>query len=200
MLVGHLGMSGQLLVAPVSSPDQPHLHIRLSFGDDGSELRFVDQRTFGGVLVDDLVPCADVPGDTVPARISHIARDPLDDSFDAGALIARIRNRSTTIKRALLDQSLVSGIGNIYADESCGEPGCTERAGRPRCPGRDCAAALRRPDHPGRGRRSRGHVIRRPLRQCEWTKRIFLSNARSLRPGGTALSSVRNARCAGSRS
>jgi formamidopyrimidine-DNA glycosylase len=117
-LVGHLGMSGQFLVAPVATPDQRHLHVRLSFADGGSELRFVDQRTFGGVLVDDLVPCADVPGDTVPARISHIARDPLDHSFDEDALIARIRNRSTAIKRALLDQSLVSGIGNIYADES----------------------------------------------------------------------------------
>ena len=117
-LVGHLGMSGQFLVAPVATPDQRHLHVRLSFADGGPELRFVDQRTFGGVLVDDLVPCADVPGDTVPARISHIARDPLDHSFDEDALIARIRNRSTAIKRALLDQSLVSGIGNIYADES----------------------------------------------------------------------------------
>ena len=117
-LVGHLGMCGQFLVAPVATPDQRHLHVRLSFADGGPELRFVDQRTFGGVLVDDLVPCADVPGDTVPARISHIARDPLDHSFDEDALIARIRNRSTAIKRALLDQSLVSGIGNIYADES----------------------------------------------------------------------------------
>jgi formamidopyrimidine-DNA glycosylase len=117
-LVGHLGMSGQFLVAPVATPDQRHLHVRLSFADGGPELRFVDQRTFGGVLVDDLVPCADVPGDTVPARISHIARDPLDHSFDEATLIARIRNRNTTIKRALLDQSLVSGIGNIYADES----------------------------------------------------------------------------------
>lgn len=117
-LVGHLGMSGQFLVAPVATPDQRHLHVRLSFDDGGPELRFVDQRTFGGVLVDDLVPCADVPDDTVPARISHIARDPLDHSFDEDALIARIRNRKTTIKRALLDQSLVSGIGNIYADES----------------------------------------------------------------------------------
>ena len=117
-LVGHLGMSGQFLVAPVATPDQRHLHVRLSFADGGPELRFVDQRTFGGVLVDDLVPCSDLPGDTVPARISHIARDPLDHSFDEDALIARIRNRSTAIKRALLDQSLVSGIGNIYADES----------------------------------------------------------------------------------
>jgi formamidopyrimidine-DNA glycosylase len=117
-LVGHLGMSGQFLVAPVATPDQRHLHVRLSFDDGGPELRFVDQRTFGGVLVDDLVPCPDVPDDTVPARISHIARDPIDHSFDEDALIGRIRNRNTTIKRALLDQSLVSGIGNIYADES----------------------------------------------------------------------------------
>ena len=135
-LVGHLGMSGQFLVAPVATPDERHLHVRLSFGDGGPELRFVDQRTFGGVLVDDLVPCADVPDDTVPARIRHIARDPLDHSFDEDALIARIRNRNTTIKRALLDQSLVSGIGNIYADESLW---------RARLHGARATAALSRP-------------------------------------------------------
>jgi formamidopyrimidine-DNA glycosylase len=117
-LVGHLGMSGQFLVESPSTPDQRHLHVRLSFADNGPELRFVDQRTFGGVLVDDLVPCVDRPDDTVPARIRHIARDPLDQAFDEEAFITRVRTRRTAIKRALLDQSLVSGIGNIYADES----------------------------------------------------------------------------------
>ena len=60
-LVGHLGMSGQLLVRPPDAPDEKHLHVRIGFTDGGRELRFVDQRTFGGVLVDDLVPTPDRP-------------------------------------------------------------------------------------------------------------------------------------------
>jgi len=110
-LTGHLGMSGQLLVVPADSPLQKHLHVRLQFADGGRELRFVDQRTFGGLLV--------VPGgDPVPPLLDHIARDPLDPQFDDDDFVARVRRRRTGIKRALLDQSLISGIGNIYADES----------------------------------------------------------------------------------
>ncbi|MDQ3612245.1 MAG: bifunctional DNA-formamidopyrimidine glycosylase/DNA-(apurinic or apyrimidinic site) lyase [Actinomycetota bacterium] len=110
-LTGHLGMSGQLLVVPADSPLQKHLHVRLQFADGGRELRFVDQRTFGGLLV--------VPGgEPVPPLLDHIARDPLDPQFDDDDFVARVRRRRTGIKRALLDQSLVSGIGNIYADES----------------------------------------------------------------------------------
>jgi formamidopyrimidine-DNA glycosylase len=117
-LLGHLGMSGQLLVRPASAPDERHLHVRISFTDDGPELRFVDQRTFGGLLVDELVPAADVSGDTVPSLIAHIARDPLDEAFDEARFVARVRVRRSAIKRALLDQSLISGVGNIYADEA----------------------------------------------------------------------------------
>ena len=115
-LVGHLGMSGQMLVRPPDAPDERHLHVRLRFDDDGPELRFVDQRTFGGVLVDDLVESD--AGDAVPSRIVHIARDPMDPLFDDAAFVTRLRLRSSAVKRALLDQTLVSGIGNIYADES----------------------------------------------------------------------------------
>ncbi|MBE7188773.1 bifunctional DNA-formamidopyrimidine glycosylase/DNA-(apurinic or apyrimidinic site) lyase [Jatrophihabitans endophyticus] len=117
-LVGHLGMSGQLLVQPVGTPDEKHLHVRVRFADDGPELRFVDQRTFGGVLVDRLVPTPDRAAESVPAGIVHIARDPLDPAFDDDAFSARLRRRDSELKRALLDQSLISGIGNIYADES----------------------------------------------------------------------------------
>jgi formamidopyrimidine-DNA glycosylase len=117
-LLGHLGMSGQLLVRPTSAPDERHLHVRISFTDYGPQLRFVDQRTFGGLLVDELVPAADVPGDTVPSLIAHIARDPLDETFDEARFVARVRVRRSAIKRALLDQSLISGVGNIYADEA----------------------------------------------------------------------------------
>jgi formamidopyrimidine-DNA glycosylase len=111
VLLGHLGMSGQLLVVPPGSPDQTHLRVRFVFADGGPELRFVDQRTFGGLAV---VPTR---GD-VPEPVAHIARDPLDPRFDEAAFAAALRRRRTGVKRALLDQSLVSGIGNIYADEA----------------------------------------------------------------------------------
>jgi formamidopyrimidine-DNA glycosylase len=117
-LLGHLGMSGQLLVQPATAPDERHLHVRVEFADDGPQLRFVDQRTFGGLLVDDLVPAEDQPGDTVPRLIAHIARDPIDPAFDETAFVARLRRRRSGVKRALLDQSLISGVGNIYADEA----------------------------------------------------------------------------------
>lgn len=109
-LLGHLGMSGQLLVQPASAPAEKHLRIRFTL-DDGVELRFVDQRTFGGFLVDSV-------HDEVPSSIVHIGRDPLDPLFDPDLAIAAVRRRRTELKRALLDQNLVSGIGNIYADEA----------------------------------------------------------------------------------
>lgn len=112
-LVAHLGMSGQLLVQPPDSPDETHLRVRIAFADGGRELRFVDQRTFGGLAVEPMDP------DTLaPASIRHIARDPLDPAFDDAGFQAALRRRHTGIKRALLDQTLVSGIGNIYADEA----------------------------------------------------------------------------------
>ncbi|MER5867974.1 bifunctional DNA-formamidopyrimidine glycosylase/DNA-(apurinic or apyrimidinic site) lyase [Kitasatospora sp. NPDC002040] len=114
-MIGHLGMSGQLLVQDASVPDETHLRVRLRFTDGGRELRFVDQRTFGGLAVEE-----SEPGDpeSTPLSIAHIARDPLDDRFDDGAFIAALRAKRTTVKRALLDQTLISGVGNIYADES----------------------------------------------------------------------------------
>jgi formamidopyrimidine-DNA glycosylase len=117
-LIAHLGMSGQFLVRPPHAPDEKHLHLRLSFTDGGAELRFVDQRTFGGVLLDHLVPAADRPAEQVPEQIAHIARDPLDPHFDETLFSARLRRRDSELKRALLDQSLISGVGNIYADEA----------------------------------------------------------------------------------
>ncbi|MFE8936765.1 bifunctional DNA-formamidopyrimidine glycosylase/DNA-(apurinic or apyrimidinic site) lyase [Streptomyces sp. NPDC000963] len=112
-VLGHLGMSGQLLVQPHDAPDEKHLRIRVRFDDAvGTELRFVDQRTFGGLSLHDQSP------DGLPDVIAHIARDPLDPAFDDAAFQAALRLRRTTIKRALLDQSLISGVGNIYADEA----------------------------------------------------------------------------------
>ena len=110
-MLGHLGMSGQLLVLPPEEPDGPHLRARLAFTDGGRELRFVDQRTFGGISVEPTL-------DGVPTVIAHIGRDPLDPDFDLDAFTASLRRRRTGLKRALLDQSLISGIGNIYADEA----------------------------------------------------------------------------------
>ncbi|MCQ6251673.1 bifunctional DNA-formamidopyrimidine glycosylase/DNA-(apurinic or apyrimidinic site) lyase [Streptomyces malaysiensis] len=115
-VLAHLGMSGQLLVQPAEAPDEKHLRIRVRFADDaGTELRFVDQRTFGGLSLHDTVP-GDLEG--LPDVIAHIARDPLDPAFDETAFHTALRRRRTTIKRALLDQSLISGVGNIYADEA----------------------------------------------------------------------------------
>jgi formamidopyrimidine-DNA glycosylase len=117
-ILAHLGMSGQLLVQPATAPDERHLRIRFTLGDGpttgpttGTELRFVDQRMFGGVS---LSP----EGADLPPEIAHIARDPMDPMFDDGVFVARVRRRSSGIKRILLDQQVVSGVGNIYADEA----------------------------------------------------------------------------------
>ncbi|SFO37449.1 DNA-(apurinic or apyrimidinic site) lyase [Geodermatophilus obscurus] len=111
-MVAHLGMSGQLLVEKPAQPDGTHLRARFTFTDGGRELRFVDQRTFGGLAVED------ADGERIPSRLAHIAIDPLDPSFDEDAFSAALRRRRTEVKRALLDQTLVGGVGNIYADES----------------------------------------------------------------------------------
>ncbi|MCP2339735.1 bifunctional DNA-formamidopyrimidine glycosylase/DNA-(apurinic or apyrimidinic site) lyase [Actinomadura rupiterrae] len=115
-MLAHLGMSGQLLVGEPDRERHKHLRVRLTFTDGGSDLRFVDQRTFGHLLVADVVPSR--VGDLVPAPVAHIAPDPLEDAFDEEAFFAALKRRRTGIKRALLDQSLISGVGNIYADEA----------------------------------------------------------------------------------
>ncbi|MBT0568337.1 bifunctional DNA-formamidopyrimidine glycosylase/DNA-(apurinic or apyrimidinic site) lyase [Williamsia sp. CHRR-6] len=122
-LVIHLGMSGQMLVCDPGAPDEVHLRVRAEL-DDGRELRFVDQRTFGGWFLDDYVvdPAqqAAEPGaaQLIPSTISHIGPDPFDPHFDPDRVVAVWRSRHTEIKRALLDQNVVSGVGNIYADEA----------------------------------------------------------------------------------
>lgn len=110
-IVVHLGMSGQMLVGP---GDDRHLRIRAGLSD-GAVLRFVDQRTFGGWAVD---PLEEVAGTLVPASVAHIARDPLDPLFDCDAVVARMKRKDTEVKRVLLDQTVISGVGNIYADEA----------------------------------------------------------------------------------
>ncbi len=114
-MLAHLGMSGQMLVQPEGAPDEKHLRVRIRFADEGPELRFVDQRTFGGLALAELT---EVDGTALPSTIAHIGRDPMDPRFDLAHAIRALRSRRTEIKRALLDQTLVSGIGNIYADEA----------------------------------------------------------------------------------
>ncbi|MDQ4038030.1 MAG: bifunctional DNA-formamidopyrimidine glycosylase/DNA-(apurinic or apyrimidinic site) lyase [Actinomycetota bacterium] len=114
VLLGHLGMSGQLLVEAPSLPENPHLRVVIGFTDPGRDLHFVDQRTFGGLWVEPAGPGSE----QLPASLTHIARDPLDPLFDERVFISRLRRRRTEIKRALLDQTLISGVGNIYADEA----------------------------------------------------------------------------------
>lgn len=109
-VIAHLGMSGQLLVVPSSTPDGPHLRVRFSFADGDPQLRFVDQRTFGGLALS-------IGGAELPPEIAHIAPDVLEAAFDDDVFHAALRRRHTGLKRALLDQSLISGVGNIYADE-----------------------------------------------------------------------------------
>jgi formamidopyrimidine-DNA glycosylase len=110
-LLAHLGMSGQMLVGDPERPLSPHVRARFTFTDGGADLRFTDQRTFGHL-------CLVSVKEGVPAPIAHIAPDPLEAAFDPAVFAARIARRRTGIKRALLDQSLISGVGNIYADEA----------------------------------------------------------------------------------
>ncbi|MGE2733897.1 bifunctional DNA-formamidopyrimidine glycosylase/DNA-(apurinic or apyrimidinic site) lyase [Mycolicibacterium vaccae] len=120
-LVVHLGMSGQMLLGTRTQgaesskvPNENHLRIAALL-DDGTTLNFVDQRTFGGWMIADMVT---VDGTPVPVPVAHIARDPLDPLFDREAVVKVLRGKHSEIKRQLLDQTLVSGIGNIYADEA----------------------------------------------------------------------------------
>ena len=117
-LTAHLGMSGQLLVQPPEAPDERHLRVRLRLepsADDHTaspaELRFVDQRMFGGLGLS-------VGGAVVPPEIAHVALDPLDPAFDDAAFVRRVRASASGVKRILLNQTVVSGVGNIYADEA----------------------------------------------------------------------------------
>ena len=123
-LVGHLGMSGQLLLRRIDDPLPRHLRVSLhldTVSRGAMRLDFVDQRVFGSLALDELVPASDArerSDPLIPRAVVHIARDPLDPLFDDDAFVAALRRKRTGIKRALLDQTLVSGVGNIYADEA----------------------------------------------------------------------------------
>lgn len=118
-VVVHLGMSGQVLLREPSVDDRlTRIRLDLAHPDHGAlRLNFVDQRIFGSMAIDDLVQ-ADASGQEIPSQVAHIARDPIDQLFDDALFLRRLAVRKSGIKRALLDQSLISGIGNIYADEA----------------------------------------------------------------------------------
>lgn len=111
----HLGMSGQMLVGDPGACTSPHLRIRADLSGQ-TELAFVDQRTFGRWLHTPM-------HDGIPTSVSHIALDPLEADFDPVAVARRIRQKRSVIKTVLLDQTVVSGIGNIYADEALWQAG-----------------------------------------------------------------------------
>jgi formamidopyrimidine-DNA glycosylase len=127
-LVAHLGMSGQVLLREPGSSDDRQLRIRIHIEHPvHGELwvNFADQRIFGSMAVDTLIPTGEgLPAGhgsvspLIPSQVAHIARDPLDPGFSDAAFLAALRRKNTGIKRALLDQTLISGVGNIYADEA----------------------------------------------------------------------------------
>jgi formamidopyrimidine-DNA glycosylase len=139
-MVGHLGMSGQMLLrTPGFAEDKLTRVVIHAMADTGEkvEMRFIDQRLFGSLAIDDLVPTTDgLPGgfsgglgisgsgestwwrNLIPASAAHIMRDPLDQDFDEKFVLAKFKKKNSGIKRVLLDQQTLSGIGNIYADEA----------------------------------------------------------------------------------
>ena len=118
-LLAHLGMSGQMLLRATDAIDDRHVRIRIwiEHATHGEmRLDFADQRLFGSLAIDGLV--AAEPHGTIPSQAVHIARDPLDPLFDDVEFVRRVGARTTGVKKLLLDQQLVSGVGNIYADEA----------------------------------------------------------------------------------
>lgn len=109
----HLRMTGQLLWLDREQPLQKHTRVRLFF-QNNRELRFVDQRTFGKIW---WVPPS-VPKDTIITGLKQLGPEPFSAEFSHEYLTGKLRDRQRTIKTALLDQTLVAGVGNIYADET----------------------------------------------------------------------------------
>lgn len=114
-LVGHLGMSGQMLIVPRKSELERHTRIRIDFGDKKLELRFIDQRTFGWMSAE---PLRKQDEKYLPECCAHIAPDIFSEEFDRARVMGEIKRRKIEIKKALLNQEIMSGVGNIYADEA----------------------------------------------------------------------------------
>ena len=112
-------MSGQLLVEPAAHRTRRHLHARFRFADDGPELRFVDQRTFGGLAL------ADLDAQGVPTTIAHIAPDLLEPAFDRDAVVRRVKARDSADQAVLLDQTVARASATSTPTRRCGGRGCT---------------------------------------------------------------------------
>jgi len=118
-LIAHLGMSGQfrVLQGRKAMKEEHHPHVRVSalFKDGRREFRldFLDQRTFGWMRMDELDAIT-----SIPESILHVAADPFEEQFDSRSVIERLKRSKSEIKRAILDQTILSGVGNIYADEA----------------------------------------------------------------------------------
>ncbi len=113
VLVAHLGMSGQFLIHQKNHPRATHIRAQFDLrkGLRNRELVFNDQRTFGWLSVEQTQ-------DQIPTSALHIAPDPFDPLFDKARTIEKFRKRNIKIKTALLNQEIMSGVGNIYADET----------------------------------------------------------------------------------
>ena len=196
-VLGHLGMSGQMLVQPTTAPDERHLRVRFGLEphqDVARELRFVDQRMFGGLSVSP-------DGAELPPEIAHIARDPMDPLFDDDAFVARVRRRASAIKRILLDQTVISGVGNIYADEALWRAKVHgERLGTRLRPLDVRRRAGRGPRGDGGRPAGRWHVVRRAVRQRQRAERLLRPVAARLRARGRAVRPLRQRRSAAWRS
>lgn len=117
-LIAHLGMSGQMLLRAPDAAAERHERVRIDLEHpQHGELAIVfsDQRTFGSLAVDTMIHDG---SSLIPTQVVHIARDPIDDAFDDDRFRQALARKNSAIKRVLLDQSVVSGIGNIYADEA----------------------------------------------------------------------------------
>ena len=114
-LVAHLGMSGQFIIQNRKTPPEKHLRVLIDCGDRSKEIRFIDQRTFGWVAIDNLVAEGN---DLLPASVARIAPDIFDSKFDQEIVVTKLAKKKSAIKRVLLDQTVMSGVGNIYADEA----------------------------------------------------------------------------------
>ncbi|MGZ8606137.1 MAG: bifunctional DNA-formamidopyrimidine glycosylase/DNA-(apurinic or apyrimidinic site) lyase [Actinomycetota bacterium] len=110
VLVVHFGMSGQFIRGNKRAVLPPHTHVVITF-QQGGDLRFVDQRTFGELFV----TTADELGKV--KELQHIAIDPLDHVFTWNAFGAALAQRAAKMKQLLMDQKFISGLGNIYSDE-----------------------------------------------------------------------------------
>jgi formamidopyrimidine-DNA glycosylase len=110
-LIIHLGMSGQVLLPSGKEAPHRHLRVRLLISEIDKEIHFVDQRTFGHMTLDDLE-------DGIPKSVNKVAPDIFAPEYQQKVVVEKIRKSNSEIKKLLLDQGIMSGVGNIYADEA----------------------------------------------------------------------------------